>query len=290
MNLTCPSCSATFRVEPAQLGPAGRRVRCGDCRHTWHQEAIGEDQAPPPAPAAALAPEPAADPAAEQAAAKAAAEPFAPSDAGAGEAPEPSKPAEPETAAETAPGAAPGAASGAAPEAAPEAEEAGSGERVSRRAFSKPARPQAKQPQVSLAVGWAIYAVVVIGLVSGFYYGRAPLVAMVPEMTRLYDLVGLKEAAFELGLELRDVKSVRRLIDGERVVVIEGLIVNVSNEDRQVPSLRASVTDADGVELDRWIFQAESASLAPGDSTGFETVAKNPPREGNLGIEFVVAN
>jgi predicted Zn finger-like uncharacterized protein len=259
-----------FLVEPAQLGPTGRRVRCGECRHTWRQEAVSEDQAPAPAPE----PEPAADPAAEQAAAKAAAEPFAPSDVGVGEAPEPAEPAKPE----------PPAA------AAPEAEDAGAGERVSRRAFSKPARPQPKQPQVSLAVGWAIYAVVVIGLVSGFYYGRAPLVAMVPEMTRLYDLVGLKDEAFELGLELRDVKSVRRLIDGERVVVIEGLVVNLSNQDRQVPPLRASVTDADGVELDRWIFQAESVSLPPGGTTGFETVARNPPREGNLGIEFVVEN
>ncbi len=282
MNLTCPSCDATFRVEPAQLGPAGRRVRCGDCRHTWRQEAAAEDPAPVPAPEPE--PEPAADPAAEQAAAKAAAEPFAPSDAGGGEGAKPAKPAKPAEPTK------PEAPAAAAPGAAPGAEEAASAERVSRRAFSKPARPQPRQPRVSLAVGWAIYAVVLIGLVSGFYYGRAPLVAMVPEMTRLYDLVGLKDEAFELGLELREVKSVRRLIEGERVVVIEGQVVNVSNEDRQVPPLRASVTDADGVELDRWIFQAESASLAPGGSTRFETVAKIPPREGNLGIEFVVEN
>jgi hypothetical protein len=141
-----------------------------------------------------------------------------------------------------------------------------------------------------LAAGWALYAVVVIGLASGFYYGRAPLVAMVPEMTRLYDLVGLNDEVFELGLELRDVKSVRRLVDGKRVVVVEGLVVNLSKEDRQVPPLRASVTDAEGVELDRWTFQAASASLPPGGTTRFETVAKNPPREGNLAIDFVIEN
>ena len=295
MNLTCPSCGTTFLIEPAQLGPAGRRMRCGACRHTWRQEPVTEDQAPaptpPPTPTATPTPEPepAADPAAEQAAAKAVAEPFAPSaaDAGASKAPEPAKPDPP---AEAAPGAAPGGAPGAAPGAAPGVEEVRSGERVSRRAFSRPARPQPKQPRVSLAAGWALYAVVVIGLASGFYYGRAPLVAMVPEMTRLYDLVGLKDEAFELGLELRDVKSVRRLVDGERVVVVEGLVVNLSNEDRRVPPLRASVTDAEGVELDRWTFEAASASLPPGGSTRFETVAKNPPRKGNLAIDFVIEN
>ena len=273
MNLTCPSCGATFLIESAQLGPAGRRVRCGACRHSWRQAAVAEDQAPAPvpvpAPVPAPAPGPAVDPAAEQAAAKAAAQPFAPSEAdpGASKAPEPAKPAKPE----------------------PQAE-AGSGERVSRRAFSKPARPRPKQPQVSLAAGWSLYAVVVIGLASGFYYGRAPLVAMVPEMTRLYDLVGLNDEVFELGLELRDVKSVRRLVDGKRVVVVEGLVVNLSNRDRRVPPLSASVTDADGVEVDRWTFQATSASLPPGGTTRFETVAKNPPREGNLAIDFVIEN
>ena len=109
-------------------------------------------------------------------------------------------------------------------------------------------------------------------------------------MTRLYDLLGLEEETFELGLELRDLKSVRRLVDGKRVVVVEGLVVNLSKENRQVPSLRASVTDADGVELDSWTFQAASASLPPGGTTRFETVAKNPPREGNLGIDFVIEN
>lgn len=272
MNLICPSCGAVFLVEPEQLGSAGRRVRCGDCRHIWRQGANIEDLAGGRATAA--------DSAAEQAAAKAVAEPFAPSDAGVGKPPAAAEPVKAEPPAEAAPEA----------EAAAAAEEAGFGERVSRRAFSKPARPQPKQPRVSLAVGWAIYAVVVIGLASGFYYGRAPLVAMVPEMTRLYDLIGLQDEAIEFGLELREVKSVRRLIDGERVVVIEGLVVNLTDQDREVPSLRASVTDADGVELDRWIFQAESASLPPGGTTGFETVAKNPPREGSLDIEFVVEN
>ena len=228
-----------------------------------------------PVQAPAPAPEPPVDPAAEQAAAKAAAKPFAPSeaDAGAGEAPEP---AEPDPPAE------------AAPRPAPRVEEAASGERVSRRAFSKPARPRPKQSSMSLAVGWAIYGVVVIGLGSGFYYGRAPLVAMVPEMTRLYDLVGLKPEVYELGLELRDLKMVTRQIDGARVVVVEGLVINLSDQDRQIPQLYASVTDAEGIERDRWTFEAASANLPPGGTAHFETVAKNTPRGGNVFIDFVV--
>jgi predicted Zn finger-like uncharacterized protein len=273
MNLTCPSCGATFLVEPEQLGPTGRRLRCGECRHTWHQEPLGEDQA------------------AEQARAKTVAGPFAPFEARVEPAPEPAagsrfeptpgpaepEPAEPEPAGPT-----------SAPAAEPSAAEVE--ERVSRRTFSKPAEPRRKPSRSSLAAGWAIYAVVVIALASGFYYGRAPLVAKIPEMIRLYDLLGLEEEALELGLELRDLKTVRRLIDGEPIVVVEGRIVNLSDRDRQVPPLRASVTDAQEVVLESWTFRADSASLAPGGTTRFETMARNPPGQGNVFIEIVVEN
>ena len=60
MHLTCPSCGATFLVEPEHLGPTGRRVRCGKCGHTWHQKRPSEADA------------------AERSEAKAAAAPFAP--------------------------------------------------------------------------------------------------------------------------------------------------------------------------------------------------------------------
>jgi hypothetical protein len=143
---------------------------------------------------------------------------------------------------------------------------------------------------VSRSLALALCLVVVAGLAAGFYFGRTPLVAMVPGMTRLYDLVGIEEEIFELGLELRDVKSVRRQVDGESVVAIQGLVVNLSDRLRQVPPLRASVTDAEGKEVDRWTFQADSASLPPGGSTSFDTIAKNPPREGNLSIDFVIEN
>ncbi len=280
MHLTCPSCGATFLVEPEHLGPTGRRVRCGKCGHTWHQKRPSEADA------------------AERSEAKVAAAPFAPSEppaeptAAAEPAPEPAgkpaaKPAaEPaaEPASEPAPEPAPRPA--AEPEPAPEPVE--TGERGPRRTAPKPPRRARERRESSLAAGWILFLVVATGLAAGFYFGRAQLVAMVPQMTRLYDLVGLSAESAELGLELRDVKSVRRLVDGDRVVVIEGLVVNVSGQTRRVPPLFASLTDAEGVELDRWTFEAADASLAPGAATEFETVAKNPPREGNLSIDFVV--
>ncbi len=61
MHLNCPSCDSRFVIDPAALGPSGRKVRCGRCGHAWHAEpgaAEAAGQSPPPAPL--QAPEPAA--------------------------------------------------------------------------------------------------------------------------------------------------------------------------------------------------------------------------------------
>lgn len=35
MIITCPSCSTRYKLDPAQFGPEGRRVRCTKCANVW---------------------------------------------------------------------------------------------------------------------------------------------------------------------------------------------------------------------------------------------------------------
>ena len=37
MIVRCSACKTRYRVDPAALGEAGRRVRCTNCGHVWHQ-------------------------------------------------------------------------------------------------------------------------------------------------------------------------------------------------------------------------------------------------------------
>lgn len=43
MILCCPACQTQFKVDPALLGPDGRKVRCAKCSHVWR---VGPDGAP----------------------------------------------------------------------------------------------------------------------------------------------------------------------------------------------------------------------------------------------------
>lgn len=49
MILSCPSCQTRYVVPDSAIGPAGRKVRCASCRHSWFQEPAPLDLAAPPA-------------------------------------------------------------------------------------------------------------------------------------------------------------------------------------------------------------------------------------------------
>ncbi len=142
-----------------------------------------------------------------------------------------------------------------------------------------------------IALGWIALVLLIAALVAGAYFGREQIIAVVPEAAELYQMAGLMPATAPAvvgqGLELRDVTSVKRLVDGQQTLLIEGAIVNVSGQLRQIPQLRASVTDATGAELTHWFFSANGKELEPGGSTTFQTSTESPSGGVNLSLIFV---
>ncbi len=161
---------------------------------------------------------------------------------------------------------------------------------VSAQAGPRPLFRPPKRARSSLAVGWMSLALFVVGLGAGLYFGKDRIISAVPSAAKLYQLAGLAPEQIGFGFELRQVTSVRRLVNGERVVVIQGLVANVTEGPKAVPRLRAVVTDADGVQVDQWTFSAVDERLPPGGTSKFETSTTNPPREGNLSIDFVISD
>lgn len=136
------------------------------------------------------------------------------------------------------------------------------------------------------ALGWVALALFLVGIAGLLVFAQEKIMATSPGTARFYEMVGLLEVVGE-GLDLRDVLSERREVDGERTLVIEGTIVNRSDQLRRLPELRASLVDAAGMELTTWTFLAKSDTLPPGGFTTFETSAVNPPDRGKLTVVFI---
>ena len=89
------------------------------------------------------------------------------------------------------------------------------------------------------------------------------------------------------GLELREIIPSRGEEGGVPYLVLDGQVVNVSEEIIEVPQLLAVVRDSQNVALHEWVFRTEVAVLAPGESAAFRTrVAEPANTASDVKIEF----
>ena len=75
---------------------------------------------------------------------------------------------------------------------------------------------------------------------------------------------------------LMQVEAVRYIDSTIPILVVQGLVFNMSRSKREVPPLVAIVRDDRNRELARWRFVAEAPILKPGASTGFRTETVDP--------------
>jgi hypothetical protein len=126
--------------------------------------------------------------------------------------------------------------------------------------------------------GWVTLLVAVAALAAIAYFGREGILQRVPQAAGLYGLVGLAPAPIGDHFDLQ-VTHRRRLDAGQRILVIEGTIANLSVEAQPVPTLRARLTGADGTVITQWDFEAEAKFLPSGSTALFRTSTTDPVRE-----------
>lgn len=163
-------------------------------------------------------------------------------------------------------------------------------ERRRSRAARRSSRPPSKRR--SSAGGWMLFVLVVAVIAVGAVFGRHQVMAWVPETEKLYTLVGLaaEPPAVEppaIQLRLHEVTSNRQELDGAPALVIEGRIVNPTDQPQNVPPLVATLYDPGGAELKRWTFAVDVEVLPPGGQVAFQTSTDNPPSQGNLNLSFL---
>jgi predicted Zn finger-like uncharacterized protein len=246
MLIACPTCAASYEVEPAALGEAGRSVRCAGCRTVWFAAAESELEG--------------AWPATPQIAAASA-------DADSGWADDPSPPLEhaSEPAAD-------------APPLVPALDgTVGVGEDIDSFAARRARRLEAmhrRRWQPNLAA-----IILTLFMVNAAIVGsRADIVRVLPQTASLFAAIGLPVNL--RGLSFANVTSARELQEDVSVLVVEGAIANKTAASIDVPRLRLAVRNQGGGEIYIWTALPDRSTLGPGETLPFRSRLASPPAEG----------
>lgn len=141
--------------------------------------------------------------------------------------------------------------------------------------LAKPPRAPWRMPRPP--AGFFVCVLAMAGIM-GMLAGRQLIVRHLPGSAPLYAAIGLKVNL--RGLELRHVSSTVLGEGPQKVLAIEGEIVNVSRSEANVPPLALSLLSADGREIYGWTTPAPKSKLALGDTMPFRARLAAPPDQG----------
>lgn len=144
--------------------------------------------------------------------------------------------------------------------------------------------PASRRSSASL-VGWLV-GVLVILIVASAVIGRNEIVAGFPASASFYQTLGLP-ITMQLGLQFEEVVSRRLEEGGIAVLVVEGAIVNVTDQERTVPPIRVMLLDGGGRRLQQELFHAQDGRLDGGGKTTFSGRLINPAEQArNFSVTF----
>ncbi len=256
MLIVCPSCASQYELDAAKLGPEGRKVRCANCKTSWHVEPAAFPEPPSEAETQALLAEEL-----ERAAAIDAEITALAAEAGGQDAVEEPPPVE-------------------APVAA-----------VPKRRGKRPVKP-GKAPHAFLRRGGAgrPMAAAFAGLVllAGLVWQREAAVRAAPQLAGLFDKLGMPVNV--RGLSLSAIES-GVVADGQhRFLVVEGNVTNITTSKAAVPLIEVAVKDAGGATLYTWTTEPPRASLEPAELVRFRARLASPPEQGqSVRVRFTSA-
>ncbi len=150
--------------------------------------------------------------------------------------------------------------------------------------------PARTKPRRRGGLGWGLATVMGALVIAVLSFGREQLVSFYPPAGDVYAALGFSPAEREPGdgLELREIVPSRAEEDGVAYLVLDGRVVNVTDEVIDIPEMSAVLRNAENVALQQWTFRVDVAALQPGESTVFNTrLAAPADGAADVKIEFV---
>ncbi len=128
---------------------------------------------------------------------------------------------------------------------------------------------------------------VLAGIGSGTFFARDLVMRFVPMTKEIYSMLGLAGEPVGAGLDIRSVASERASEGGIEVLLVRGVIANVSAVERPVPDLRVVLFDGNNRPTQSVIAEPAKKTLPPGGEIGFRVPLRDPsPLARRLEVTF----
>lgn len=299
MLISCPNCATNFSVPETALGSSGRTLKCAKCGHKWFQAAAGaetdfalDEDSFPPVPSAVAEPEPeeflsvsADEPAAFQSVMS--------SRPAMSSQPAPSRmePLAPET---EIPEFDLGPTFNLADDSDSHVVEEDRSLSIDLDAppdpipdvFSSPEEPTRK----GTGILWALLVLFLLGGAGGaLYQFQDRVVEFWPPAHTLLSDLGLRKEKPGAGLEFRNAGSPERMVVNEtEVLVVRGIIANISDTARPVPQIKLVLFDKDKKSVQEKLFPPPVSALDPAGTASFRLTLERPePQAVEVNVLFV---
>ena len=281
MILTCPACGTQYVVKDGAIPPQGRQVRCASCKHSWHQDPEPPlDQGEIPAEedetiAEAALIEPRTGPEAEERAYQEvtlAAEQGTAEGTPAGEVGEDGKDEVSDQEAEAAsyapvePVEPP--ADGTIPAEPAEPTEQAVDDDFSPFRYEPEPPPRGRSPLLTVL----LVALLIAALAAAFWF-LAP-----PEWKQRVGIAGAGDTPLQLMMTHSDRQ---KLASGNELLAVSGRVINPTDENQEVPPIRAQLRSATGQLVYSWTIAPPARVLPPGASATFNSAEVNVPAGGD---------
>jgi predicted Zn finger-like uncharacterized protein len=266
MLITCPNCGTNFSIPDAALGTDGRKLKCAKCGHKWFQTPLRleieendvldldfmSQREPTAAPSFSSLE---AD------------DPFPPQ-------PRPAFSSFPDLE----PPPVPSFGSRLPPERSSEID-------LSHGLLDEDQSPvpdvfatHHEKSRGGTAALWVVLVLLVLGGLGGAaYYFQDHIVDLVPEAGDLLTQAGLRNEKPGAGLELRKAGTPERFVLNDvDVLVVRGIIANISDRIRAVPTMKLVLLDKAGQPVQEKLARPPATALDPQGTTSFKILLERP--------------
>jgi hypothetical protein len=151
-----------------------------------------------------------------------------------------------------------------------------------------PTRAEARTPRrFGALIGWVLFVLVLIAL-GAAVWKREQVMAAFPQTRTIFHSFGFNVPSPADGLDLVSPQLTwtrNAAPDNQPLLVVQGVVRNVSTGPREIPPLRAILRDGT-VEVQSWTFAAAAPRVEAGAEVPYRFEIRTPPNGTTIAVVF----